>query len=145
LAGSGPRTVILQAAVNVIRFAHVRGHRIKLTGHKRVDEFPGVTLIVTHVQPAIVSDTQVFAVLWIDPNRVMIAVRDSRLQRLESLAAVRGPAKIEPANEDVLRIAGVDANLAVVHGAIVFGAVVRVEATGNDAPSLSFIIRAPNA
>ena len=79
LAGSGPRTVILQAAVDVIRFAHVRGDRVKLRAHDRVDEFPRVALIVSHVQAAIVADAQMFAILWIDPDRVMIAVRDSRL------------------------------------------------------------------
>ena len=88
LAGPCPRAVILQAAVNVIRFAHVCRDRIKLRGHNRVDEFPGVTLVITHVQAAIISNAQVFAVLRIDPDRVMIAVRDSRLQRFESLAAI---------------------------------------------------------
>ena len=40
------------------------------------------------VESAVVSDQNVIAVLWINPDRMMIAVRDSRLERGKLLAAI---------------------------------------------------------
>ena len=79
LARTAPRTVVLQATINVIRFPHIGSHSIKLTRDNRIDELPGVTLIVSDIQAAIVSNQKVFAVLRIDPAGVMVAVRNAGL------------------------------------------------------------------
>ena len=79
LAWSTPRTVVLQTTVNVIRLTHVNTDRIKLCGGNRIDEFPRRALIVADVQAAIVSDHQVVAVTGIDPDRVVVTVRDAWL------------------------------------------------------------------
>src|SRR5438477_3062382 len=76
---------------------------------------------------------------------MMIAVRDPRLQRLESLAAIRGSAEVQSAHEDVFRVAGVNANLAVVHRAIVLGAVSSIETGTNHPPGFSLIVGTPDS
>src|SRR5258706_13434884 len=134
LARPAPRTVILQAAIDVIGLAHVGGNSIELRRRNSVYEFPCVSLIVTDVESAIVYDQKVLAVLRIDPAGMMIAVRNPGLQRFESLAAVGGPAEVQPAHKNVFRVAGIDANLTVIHRAIVFGAVSRVKAGADYAP-----------
>ena len=79
LARSAPRTIILKTAIDVIRPAHVGGHGIKLRRNNRIDELPGVTLIIGDIQAAVVADQKVFSVLRIDPAGVMVAVRDAWL------------------------------------------------------------------
>src|SRR6266436_9021025 len=41
LARTAPRTIILQAAIDVIRFTHVGSDGVKLRRRNGVDEFPG--------------------------------------------------------------------------------------------------------
>ena len=70
----------------------------------------------------------------------MITVRDSRLQRLECLTAVSRAAEVQAADEDIFRIRGIDANLAVVHRPIILSAIVQVETTRDYLPGLAFVI-----
>ena len=88
LTRPSPRTVVLQTAIDVIRLAHVSRDGIELRRRNRADEFPRRALIVTNIEAAIVADQNVIAVLGIDPNCVMIAVRNSGLQRREFLSAI---------------------------------------------------------
>src|SRR5262249_20978043 len=67
---------------------------------------------------------------------VVIAVRDA-LNHLESFAAVGGFVEGSAAGVDDLVVLGVDANLAVVHRAIVVVA--------HNAPGLALVVRAPDA
>jgi len=81
LARAAPRTVILQSAIHVVRPAHIDSNRVELCRHDSgVDELPCVTAIVADVQAAVIADHDVVAILWIDPDGVMIAVGDAGLQ-----------------------------------------------------------------
>ena len=79
LAWTTPRAVVLQTAVDVIRLTHVNSDRVELRGGNRIDKLPRRALIVADVQAAVVSDHQVVAVVGIDPDRVVVAVRDALL------------------------------------------------------------------
>src|SRR6185369_17821690 len=106
--------------------------RVELRGGDRVDELPRRALIVADVQPTIVSDEKMIAIVRVDPDSVIVAVRDTRLERLKRLAAVCRLAEIQSADVDDLWILRVDANLAVVHGAVIF--------ITDDAPRFTFIV-----
>src|SRR5262249_52734512 len=81
LAWTTPGTVVLQSAIHVIRPAHVYGNRVELGCHDAgVDEFPRVSLIISDIEAAVISDQDVLAILWIYPNRVVVTVCDSGLQ-----------------------------------------------------------------
>src|SRR5262249_2440908 len=118
LARAAPTAVILQASANVVRLSHVHGDRVELRRRDVVDELPSRGLVVADIQTAVVPDDQVVGGIRIDPQRVVIAVRDA-LNHLESFAAVGGFVEGSAAGVDDLVVLGVDANLAVVHRAIV--------------------------
>src|SRR5262249_23638756 len=134
LAGAAPIAVVLQAAANVVGLSHVSRDRVELRRRDGVDELPRRGLVVTDIQTAVVADDQVVGVIRIDPQRVVIAVRDA-LDHLERLAAVGGFMEWGAAGVDDLVVLGVDANLAVIHRAVVV--VARV------APGLAFVVGAP--
>src|SRR6185369_1880669 len=79
LTWTTPRAVVLQTTVDVVRLTHVDADRVELRGGNRVDELPRRALIIACVQAAVVSDHQVVAVVWIDPDRVVVAVRNPLL------------------------------------------------------------------
>src|SRR6185295_17202662 len=79
LAWTTPRAVVLQTAVHVVRLTHVDSDRVELRGGNRIDKLPRRALIVADVQAAVISDHQVVAVVGIDPDRVIVAVRDALL------------------------------------------------------------------
>src|SRR5262249_24073201 len=109
---------------------------VKLRRRDGVDEFPRRGLVVADIQPAVVADDQVVGVIRIDPQRVVIAVRDT-LNHLERLTAVSRFVEGSAASVDDLIILRVNANLAVVHGAVVVVA--------HQAPGLALVIRTPDA
>src|SRR4030095_6803508 len=133
---AAPTTIILQTAANVVRLSHVHGDRVEPRRRDVVNELPSRGLIVADIQTAVVADNQVVSVIRIDPQRVVIAVRDA-LNHLESFAAVDGFVEGSAAGVDDLVVLRVDANLAVVHRAIVVVA--------HDAPGLALVVRAPDA
>src|SRR4029079_3732982 len=112
LTWTSPGSVVLQSAINVIRFAHVGGHRIELRRRYRVNELPGRTLIVTDIQPAIVSDQNVISVIGIYPDGMMITGSDSRLQGGKLLSTIGRLAEVQSTDINVIRVARVNANLA---------------------------------
>ena len=132
LAWTTPRAVVLQSAVHVIRLTHIDADCVELRGRNRVDELPGRALIVTNVQTTVVTNQQVIAVRGIDPDRVVIDVRDAGLQRSEGLASVYRLAEVQPADVNRLRVLWIDTNLAVIHRAIVFVA--------DNAPGFSLVV-----
>src|SRR5262245_18865191 len=136
LARAAPTAVILQASANVVRLSHVHSDSVELRRRDVVNELPSRGLVVADIQTAVVADNQVVRVIRIDPQRVVIAVRDA-LNHLERFAAVGGFVEGGAAGVDDLVVLGVDTNLAVVHRAIVVVA--------HDAPGLAFIVRAPDA
>src|SRR6185369_5887408 len=79
LAWTTPRAIVLQTAVHVIRLTHVESDRVELRRGNRIHKLKRRALIVADVQAAVVSDHQVVGVVGIDPDRVVIAVRDARL------------------------------------------------------------------
>src|SRR5262249_48139755 len=114
LARAVPTSVVLQTAANVIRFSHVSRDGVELRRRDVVDELPRRALVVTDIQSAVVADHQMGAVLRINPDGVMIAVRDS-LQVDECLAAVGRFGDVQAAGINGLGIARINANLAVIH------------------------------
>src|SRR5688572_18811061 len=132
LAWTTPRAVVLQSAVDVIRLTHIDADCVELRGRNRVDELPGRALIVTNVQTTVVTNQQVIAVRGIDPDRVVIDVRDACLQRSEGLASVYRLAEVQPADVNRFRVLWIDTNLAVIHRAIVFVA--------DNAPGFSLVV-----
>src|SRR5262245_10971287 len=108
LTRAAPTAVILQAAANVVRLSHVHGDRVELRRRNVVDELPSRGLVVADIQTAVVADNQVVSVIRIDPQRVVIAVRDA-LNHLESFAAVGGFVEGSAAGVDDLVVLGVDA------------------------------------
>src|SRR5262245_20426260 len=136
LARAAPTAVILQASANVVRLSHVHSDSVELRRRDVVNELPSRGLVVADIQTAVVADNQVVRVIRIDPQRVVIAVRDA-LNHLECFAAVGGFVEGGAAGVDDLVVLGVDTNLAVVHRAIVVVA--------HDPPGLALVVRAPDA
>ncbi len=60
-ARAAPGPVVLQAAAHVVRLPHVGADRVELPGGHRVDEVPGVALVVAHVEAAVVAVHHVVA------------------------------------------------------------------------------------
>ncbi len=86
-ARPSPCSVVLKAAIDEVRLAHIDRDRISLRQCDRVHEFPRRALIVSHIQSAVVADDHMIVVLRIDPDRVMIAVSYS-LQDLKRFATI---------------------------------------------------------
>ena len=117
-ARAAPRAVVLQAAVHEVRLPHVRAHRVELAHRHRVDELPRVALVVAHVEAAVVAEHEVPRVRRVDPQRVVIAVRDS-LHDPEGRAAVHRLVQRRAHRVDDLVVGRVDPDLAVIHRAVV--------------------------
>src|SRR4026208_1242045 len=94
-AWPAPAAVVLQPAAHEIRLPHIGADRVKLSDRDGVHVLPRLCLVVADVDAAVVADDQVIAVLRIDPDRVMVAVRDA-LHRAPGLPAVNGFEKRRP-------------------------------------------------
>ena len=103
-ARSAPAAVVLQAAADVVRLPHVGADRVELPDRHGVHVLPGVTAVVGDVETAVVAEHQVIAVLRIDPDRVMVAVRNA-LDRVPRFAAVGGLEERRTALVGDLRVA----------------------------------------
>src|SRR5262249_12660119 len=135
-ARAAPAAVVLQPAADEVRLPHVGAHRVELADRNGVDVLPGVPAVVADVNAAIVSDDEMGAVLRVDPDRVMIAVRNS-LDRVPRLAAVGGLEEGRATLIGDFRVGRIDPHLAVVHPAVTL---VRQEVPGPSA-----VVRAPDA
>ena len=139
-AWSPVRVVVLQAAVDVVRIGHVKIHIVKLLDRDVGDEGPVVALVPSGIQATVVAEDHVVRIGGVDPEVVVIHVNtgvvfDLHRKRREGVAAV-GRAVDGPGDQvHGLVVVGVDAKLAVVHGALVefvdalpaFAAVGRLE------------------
>ena len=135
-ARPAPRPVVLQAAAHVVRLPHVGADRVELADGHRRDEVPRVTAVVADVEAAVVPVHHVAGVLRIDPDGVMVAVREV-LDLAERPAAVDRLEGRRAAHVDHLVVVGVDAHLAVIHR--------PVGRVAHDLPRLARIVRPPDA
>ena len=87
---SAPRSVVLQAAVDAVRFGWANRGMIELSQGSRVDVVPVATTIETHVIPAVRSDDHVPAIAGIDPQVVRVRVDATAQIRGEGLTTVFG-------------------------------------------------------
>ena len=136
-ARAAPAAVVLQAAADDVRLPHVGADLVELPDRaERVDELPGLGLVVGDVEAAVVADHHVVVIARIDPDGVMIAVREP-LHLPPGLAAVDG---LEERRAALIRDVGVgriDADLAVVHRPI--------HRVRQELPRLAGIVRPPDA
>src|SRR6185436_5552437 len=91
---------------------------------------------VRHIETAVVAEQDVVVVLRIDPDRVMVAVRDAR-NLTPVLSAVDALEERRPTLVGDLRVGRIDSDLAVIHPAVTL---VRQELPGPAA-----VVRSPDA
>src|SRR4030095_7018740 len=99
-----------------------------------VHVLPCLATIVGDIESAVVAEQDVFAVSRIDPDRMVIAVRNA-WHGVPRFSAIHAFEERRAALIRNLRIGGIDADLAVVHPPI---ALVRQEP-----PALSSIVGSP--
>ena len=73
-AGRGPRAVVLQTAVHVVRNVHVVADVIELPDRDVLARPPRVAAVERQVHAAVGADDDELGVLGIDPHRVQVAV-----------------------------------------------------------------------
>ena len=122
VGGRAPGAVVLQPAAHVIGIAHVDADLVELAERQVAELIPVVGAVPADRDAAVSGQNQVVRVRGIDPERVVVEVHFSRRVGGEVAAAVRRAIEVGAAQVDPLGIVGVDADLAVVHGAIVGGA-----------------------
>ena len=88
---------------------------IKLADGHVIEIFPAVHAIVGHIIAAVGAQQHVPAIARIDPQRMLIGVK-SAVIGLECLAAVAGAIQTDAEDVDIFLVAGIDADLAEVHG-----------------------------
>ena len=123
-AGSPVRVVVLQSAVHVVRVGHVQVHVVELADGKVGQEAPVGAHVPRGVQAAVVPQDHVARVSGVDPQVVVVHVHAGVVlqlhgQRRERAAAVFGAVQGARHQVHALGVVGVDAKLAVVHGALV--------------------------
>src|SRR4029078_7935909 len=97
---------------------------------------PRLRLVPGDVEPAVVADEQMVVVMRVNPERVMVTVRET-LHLLPVLAAIGSLEERAAALVRDVRVGGVHADLAVVHRAI--------HAVRQEPPCLAGIVRPPDA
>src|SRR5262249_36947727 len=112
------------------------GHRVELPCRNRVVVVPGRSLVVADVDAAVIANHQVIAVVRVDPNGVVVAVRDA-LDDRKGLSAISGLKKGRSSGIHDLIALRIDPYLAVIHRPIIIVA--------DQLPGLAFTVRAPDA
>ena len=111
-----PAPVVLKAAVDHVRGAHVVADLVELPQRDGVHEVPAPAPVPRNVDPPVVPEHHVVRVGGIDPQGVMIHVDPLDPVGCEGPPAVLGVVHLGPQDPDALVVVGVDADLAVVHG-----------------------------
>ena len=136
-ARTAPRSVVLQARADVVRTPHVDRHVVRLADGPEPRRFERLAAVVADVEAAVVAVHHVLAVVRVDPDRVVVHVTHAALDARERLRAVDRLRGVLAADEDDLGVRRIDANLAVVHRAVVL--------VGHERPRLALVVRSPDA
>src|SRR5439155_27034431 len=75
--GAAPRAVVLNAAAHVIRRREIVVDVIELRERDAVQRGEVLRAVVRHLKAAVAAAQHALRVLWIDPQRLMIAVNVS--------------------------------------------------------------------
>ena len=110
------RGVVLLAAVDPVRRAHVRGHVVELRGRLVVHAAPALATVERHHAATVVALDHAVRVIRIDPEIVVVAVRDRHLH--ERLAAVVRSPRVDVQHPRRLGILGIRVDVVVVPGAL---------------------------
>src|SRR5262249_44757951 len=89
-AWTAPDGVVLKAAVDVVRFAHIERDAVELPQGNVVESHPCARAVAGYPDSAVVTENEEVRVARIDPHRVMIDVDVARSVATECLAAVIG-------------------------------------------------------
>src|SRR5262249_3141502 len=87
-AGPAPGAVVLQPAIGPVLPARIDGDVIELTDRRRIEAVPVVHAVVGDVEPAVVAEEHVPALLRAAPQGMMIAMFPAAGVGLERLAGV---------------------------------------------------------
>ena len=104
---TGPRTVVLQAAVHLVRVLVVDAHVVELRNRQVVAFPPAIAAVVAVPETAVVAAHHVVRVVRIDPHVVPVAVR-AAAGTGEALAAVERDDQREVRLEDLVGVLRVD-------------------------------------
>ncbi len=115
-----PRVVVLHAAVDVVRVAHVDADGVELADRQVVDADVGLAAVPRFVETAVAGEIEVLGVVRIDPEGVEIAVYadvvgGARGERRERPAAVLATIKAGCEHVDSLVVGRVQIDVTVVH------------------------------
>src|SRR5262249_8896118 len=113
--GHAPAAVVLEAAVDPVRFLVAHGDVVELADRRGVKVVPGGGPVVADVVAAVAADQHVPAVLRVDPHRMAVGMYVLAGAGLELLAAVGALVLADAQHVDVLVIRRIDADDAEVH------------------------------
>src|SRR5581483_110106 len=122
-------------AVDAIRRLRVGGHVVELRGRLVVHARPRLAAVEGHHRAAVVAVDHPQRVLRIDPQVVVVAVRDAH--HLERLAAVAGPPGVDVQDPYRLRILRIGGDVVVIPGALT-----EVAVLGALRPRLAVVVAA---
>src|SRR5438132_8902366 len=88
---------------------------VELADRQVIEVVPVGHAIVSYVETAVAAENHVPAVVRIDPERVLISVDAAASRGTKRLAAVAGAGHRDAQHVKVVRVAGIDADLAEVH------------------------------
>src|SRR5262249_33693725 len=112
-----PGPIVLQSAVDAIGMPCVNRNVIELPDRRRVQIIPVLHAVVGGIESAVAADNHVPAVARVDPQRMLVGMHAVAAIGLETLAAAAGSVPGIAEDVDVLVVAGIDTDLAEVHGA----------------------------
>src|SRR5262249_47477913 len=115
IAGAAPGAVVLKTAVGVVARAGVHRDVVELAQGHVVEVVPDGAPVVGGVEAAVAADNQVPAVLGINPQRMGVGM-DAAAEGGKRLATVGGAVLRDAEDVDVVGVAGIDADLAEIHG-----------------------------
>src|SRR5579859_1641392 len=87
-AGPTPYVVVLQAPANVIWLGHIEADLIELGQWDGVDEIPGASPVMAHINAAVRTGDDVVGIPRINPHRMVVAVDALHQVLAEGAAAV---------------------------------------------------------
>ena len=137
-AGNRDRRIVLLRAVHVIRIARVGGHVIELRGRLIVLPGPALAAIQADCHAAIVAGNHAPGVLRIDPQSVIVAVRNFDL--VERASAIGGPEELHVEDVNRVRVLRIGDHVHVIPGPLV-QAVTAI----HQIPAVAAIVRAIEA
>ena len=136
-ARPAPTAVVLQAAADVVRPAHVCAKLVELPERHRVDVFPSASAIIAPVNAAVAARDHVAGIRGVDPHGVIIAMDARHAIGDERLPPILGVIHRRAHHPDAQVVVGIDYDLAVVGGARI--------GVRHLLPTLAFVLAAEDA